>query len=185
MEQVLAAFMTKLTFIIEHNNLDDKLKMISVPSCLTQMERKAILNAAEISGMKNVKLVSEAIAIGLDYGSFKKTELAEGRNVLFIDFGHAKLSLSLIKFDDVNMEVLLEKFNRNLGCRDIDNKIFEYMAAKFEAKKGLNVKENKRACVKLIEAIQKQRKILSGISETDISIECLMEDEDFSEHFTR
>jgi molecular chaperone DnaK (HSP70) len=59
------------------------------------------------------------------------------------------------------------------------------MISKFEQKKGLNLKESKRACLKLLEAIQRQRKILSGISETEISIECLMEDEDFSESFTR
>lgn len=34
-------------------------------------------------------------------------------------------------------------------------------------------------------AIQKQRKNLSGISETDISIECLMEDEDLFESLSR
>lgn len=62
------------------------------------------------------------------------------------------------------MEVLYEKYNRNLGCRDIDKKIFEFVASKFEEKKGLNIRESKRACLKLIEAIQKQRKILSGIN---------------------
>lgn len=36
-----------------------------------------------------------------------------------------------------------------------------------------------------MEAIQKQRKILSGINETEIVIESLMEDEDISEVFTR
>ena len=30
------------------------------------------------------------------------------------------------------MEVLLEKYNRNLGCRDIDLKVFNYMAKKFQ-----------------------------------------------------
>lgn len=82
--------------------------------------------------MRNVKLVTEAVAIGMDYGSFKKSELGEGRNVLFIDFGHSKLSMSLIKFGEAKLEVALEKSNRNLGCRDIDKKVFEYMASKFE-----------------------------------------------------
>lgn len=72
-EQILAAFMTKLSSIVEHNNLDEKLVMLSVPSCLTQMERRALLNAADISGLKNVKLVNESVAIGMDYGSFKKS----------------------------------------------------------------------------------------------------------------
>lgn len=36
-----------------------------------------------------------------------------------------------------------------------------------------------------MDVIQRQRKILSGISETDISIECLMEDEDLFEPLSR
>lgn len=57
-EQVLASFMTHLQSIIDHNNLDPKMIMISVPSYFTEIEKKAYLNAAEIAGLKNVKLVS-------------------------------------------------------------------------------------------------------------------------------
>ncbi len=46
------------------------------------------------------------------------------KNIAFIDFGHSKLSASLLKFSTGNMEVLVEKFNKNLGCRNIDMKLF-------------------------------------------------------------
>lgn len=95
--------MTQLTSIIQHNNLDDKLIVFSVPSYFTEIEKKALLNAAQISGIKNAKLVTEAVAIGMDYGSFKKSEIGEGKNVLFIDFGHSKLSLSLVKLGDTKL----------------------------------------------------------------------------------
>lgn len=36
-----------------------------------------------------------------------------------------------------------------------------------------------------MEAIQRQRKIISGINSTDISIECFMEDEDLCETLSR
>lgn len=62
--------------------------------------------------------------MGMDYGSFKKADFAEGKNIIFVDFGHSKLTASLIRFTDTTMEVLYEKYNRNLGCRDIDKKIF-------------------------------------------------------------
>lgn len=62
--------------------------------------------------------------MGLDYGSFKKSEMGEGKHVLFLDFGHSKLSASLIKFTDSIMEVVMERSARNLGCRDIDRQIF-------------------------------------------------------------
>lgn len=74
--------------------------MVAVPSYYTQAEKKALLASADIAGLKNVKLVSESVATGLDYGGFKKSEMKEGKNVLFVDFGHSKLSASLIKFTE-------------------------------------------------------------------------------------
>jgi molecular chaperone DnaK (HSP70) len=65
--------MTQLSEIINHNNLDDKLIVFSVPSFFTEIEKKALLNAASISGYKNVKINSDAVSIGLDYGSYKKS----------------------------------------------------------------------------------------------------------------
>jgi molecular chaperone DnaK (HSP70) len=65
--------MTQLSEIINHNNLDDKLIVFSVPSFFTEMEKKALLNAASISGYKNVKINSDTVSLGLDYGSYKKS----------------------------------------------------------------------------------------------------------------
>ena len=123
--------------------------------------------------------------MGLDYGAFKKNEMNEGKNVLFVDFGHSKFSASLIKFTNSDMEILNERSIRNLGCRNIDMKVFEKFANNFKTKTGLDLYENKKACLKLLETIQRQRKILSGINETEVSIECLMEDEDICENFSR
>lgn len=50
--------MTQINTIIQHNNLDPKLIMFSVPSFYTQIQKTALLNAAEISGLKNSKLVT-------------------------------------------------------------------------------------------------------------------------------
>ena len=83
------------------------------------------------------------------------------------------------------MEVLVQRNNRNLGCRNIDQKLFEHYAAIFKQKAGLDLTENRKACLKLLEVIQRQRKILTGIHESDVSIECLMEDEDINEPISR
>jgi molecular chaperone DnaK (HSP70) len=143
------------------------------------------LAAAAIAGLSNYKLVTETIAIGLDYGGFKKSEMGNGKNVLFVDFGHSKLSASFVRFTESKMDIIFEKANRNLGCRDIDIKVVEYLARKFEAAKGLKISESKRAWLKVVEAVEKQRKILSGIAETEIHLESVMEDEDLSEPLTR
>ena len=56
----------------------------------------------------------------MDYGSFKKSEMGDGKNILFVDFGYSKLSASLVKFTESKMDIVYEKADRNLGCRDID-----------------------------------------------------------------
>lgn len=48
--------------------------------------------------MKNAKIIAENIALGFDYGSYKKSQMGEGKSVIFVDFGHSALALSLIKF---------------------------------------------------------------------------------------
>ena len=48
------------------------------------------------------------------------------------------------------MEIVNEKYHRNLGCRNIDMKIFDYLSSKFQTKTGLNIKDNKKAELKLL-----------------------------------
>jgi heat shock protein 4 len=90
--------MTHLQSIINLRNFDDKLIVFSVPSFYTQIEKIAFLNAAAICGLKNVKLISETAAIGLDFRSFKKPETINNKHIIFIDFGYSKLSVGLIGF---------------------------------------------------------------------------------------
>jgi actin-like ATPase involved in cell morphogenesis len=42
----MAVFLTQLSEIIDHNNLDDKQIVIAVPSYFTEIEKKSLLNAA-------------------------------------------------------------------------------------------------------------------------------------------
>lgn len=107
-EQVYAAYLNKLKQIIEKNNFDNKSAVIAVPTYFTQQERKAMLNAAKIAELNVVRLVNESTAIALDYGIFRKNDLdaTNARNVLFIDFGHSKLSTFLCSFTNSEMNVL-------------------------------------------------------------------------------
>ena len=71
-EQVLASYFTQLKEIINYNNLDAKQIVVAIPSFFTQAERINILNSAEIANMPNVKLIDQEVAMGLDFGMFKK-----------------------------------------------------------------------------------------------------------------
>jgi heat shock protein 4 len=114
---------------------------------------------------------------------FRKSELdaTNARNVLFLDFGHSKFSLFACSFTNSEMNVLEQEYCRNLGCRDIDYHLYEFYRGIFEKSSGgSDISENRKAIVKLMEQIERQRKILSGNIEHDVSIEYLMDECDLS-----
>ena len=184
-QQVLAAYLNKLKHILAVNKFENKSGVVAVPTYFTQQERKAVFEAARIAEFNIVRLINESTAIALDYGMFRKKDLdsKNARNVLLIDFGHSKLSVSACSFLDSEMTVLEQEHCRHLGCRDIDYNLYEFYKGVFEKSSGgLDLSENRKSTLKLMESIEKQRKVLSGNQESDMNLEYLMEDEDL--HYT-
>lgn len=161
---------------------------MSVPSYYTQIERKSLLDAAKIAELHVTRLINECTAVALDYGMFRKNDLhaTNARNVLFIDFGHSKLSAFVCSFTKDKMTTLAQCHERNLGCRDIDYILLQFYKNVFEKSSGgLDVFESRKAVVKLMENIEKQRKILSANSEHTMNLEYLMEENDLNYNLKR
>lgn len=177
----------KLKDIIAKNGLNNKEMVLSVPGYFTEKERQALLDAAKIAEVTVLRLFNEESAAALGYGIFRRAELdpTNQRNVIFVDFGHSKLSTYVAGFTKEKLKVLSTVHERNLGARDFDWCVFEHIAKKFNEQTGLNILKNDKAKLRLLEVIEKQRKILSANSETNISVEYLMEDEDLNFHITR
>jgi heat shock protein 4 len=99
-EQIVAAYLNKLRNIISINKLTNNEAVLSVPSYFTQIERKALLDAARIAELNVTRLFNESTAVALDYGIFRKSDLdaKNQRNILFIDFGHSKFSTFVCSF---------------------------------------------------------------------------------------
>lgn len=61
------------------------------------------------------------------------------------------------------MNVLYQDYDRHIGCRDLDFSMYEFYRNHFEKTSGgCDLSENRKAIVKLMENIERQRKILSG-----------------------
>jgi heat shock 70kDa protein 4 len=139
-EQVTAAFINKINSITNLNKLASKYQIIAVPNYLTHSERKALLNSLQIAkestnGSYGYQLITESIAIGSDYGFYKMNEFSdkeeEAKTVLFVDFGHSKLSAYAMKFTKNYQKVIYEKHLRQLGCKNIDQLMFHFYADLF------------------------------------------------------
>jgi heat shock protein 4 len=108
------------------------------------------------------------------------------RVVGFVDVGDSKTSVFFASVWGNRAEVLFEKNLLSVGARNFDMNMMQLYLDKFEEKYGLDEhRDSPQVRIRLLNNIQKQRKILSANTEGLINIECLFEDYDFAYTMTR
>ena len=77
------------------------------------------MDAADIAGIKCVRLINESTATALTYGFFRKGDLdaEKPRIVTLVDFGHSKLTLTYASFIKGKMKILGTHSDKNIGAR--------------------------------------------------------------------
>ncbi|KAL0915460.1 hypothetical protein M5K25_015878 [Dendrobium thyrsiflorum] len=178
--QVLAMVLSNLKSIAEKNlNAAVVDCCIGIPVYFTDLQRRAVIDAATISGLHPLRLLHETTATALAYGIYK-TDLPENDqlNVAFIDVGHASMQVCIAGFKKGQLKILAHSYDRSLGGRDFDDVLFNYFAVKFKAEYKIDVYQNARACIRLRAACEKLKKMLSANPEAPLNIECLMDEKD-------
>jgi len=138
--------------------------------------------------MKCIRLINEGTAVCLNYGFFRKTDLPEkdpARIVAFVDLGHSKLTVTIASFLQGKMKVLGHVSDRNLGARNMDYLLVDLLGEEFMKKVGSDPRKNVRTKLRMLDMIEKQRKILSANIEATIHLESLLEDEDLHRNIKR
>ncbi|CAL1400260.1 unnamed protein product [Linum trigynum] len=185
--QVLGMVLSNLKEIAEKNlNTAVVDCCIGIPVYFTDLQRRAVLDAATIAGLHPLRLFHETTATALAYGIYK-TDLPESdqMNVAFVDVGHASMQVCIVGYKKGQLKVLAHAFDRSLGGRDFDEALFTHFAAKFKDEYKIDVYQNARACLRLRAACEKLKKVLSANPEAPLNIECLMEEKDVRGYIKR
>ncbi|TVY13122.1 Heat shock protein hsp88 [Lachnellula arida] len=155
--------------------------VMSVPAWFTDIQRRALMDAAEIAGLKLLRLMNDTTAAALGYG-ITKTDLPAAeekpRRVAFIDIGHSNYSCSIVEFKKGELTVKSTTYDRHFGGRDFDKALVDHFAAEFKEKYKIDIKSNPKAVVRVAAAAEKLKKILSANLQAPINIESLMNDID-------
>lgn len=178
--QVLGMVFSDLKSIAEKNlNAAVVDCCIGIPVYFTDLQRRAVLDAATIAGLHPLRLIHETTATALAYGIYK-TDLPENEplNIAFVDVGHSSLQVCIVAFKKGQLKILSHSFDRNLGGRDFDEVLFQHFAAKFKEEYKIDVFQNAKACLRLRAACEKLKKVLSANPEAPLNIECLMDEKD-------
>lgn len=162
--------------------------VMSVPAWFTDSQRRSLMDAAEIAGLKLLRLMNDTTAAALGYG-ITKLDLPTGdekpRRVAFIDIGHSNYTCSIVEFRKGELSVKSTAYDRHFGGRDFDKALVEHFAAEFKEKYKIDIKTNGKAMVRVQAAAEKMKKILSANQQAPLNIESLMNDVDVNGMMTR
>ncbi|KAK6525924.1 adenyl-nucleotide exchange factor sse1 [Arthrobotrys megalospora] len=155
--------------------------VISVPSWFTDAQRRAILDASEVAGLKTLRLMNDTTAAALGYGITKidlPTAEEKPRRVAFVDIGYSNYTVSIVSFRKGELTVLSTAYDRHFGGRDFDRAIAEHFATEFKEKFKIDVKSNPKAYTRLMAGVEKLKKVLSANAQAPLNIESIMNDID-------
>ena len=157
--------------------------VISVPPWFTDVQRRSLMDAAEIAGLKLLRLINDTTATALGYGITKldlPTAEEKPRRVAFIDIGHSSYTCSIVEFKKGELAVKSTAYDRHFGGRNFDKALVDHFAKEFKEKYKIDIYTNPKALVRVAAAAEKMKKILSANAQAPISIESLMNDVDVS-----
>jgi len=150
--------------------LGDKVEkaVVTVPAYFSDAQRQATKDAGAIAGLEVIRLVNEPTAASLAYGLDKIKE--KDQQVLVFDFGGGTLDVTIMNFGQGVFEVRSTSGDTQLGGRDMDEKLIDYIVGEFKKENGINLAKDKMAHERIAEAAEKAKIELSSTLETEINL---------------
>ncbi len=140
--------------------------VITVPAYFNDNQRTATKDAGKIAGLEVVRLVNEPTAASMAYGLDKGGEY----KILVFDLGGGTLDVTIMEFGGGTFTVLSTSGDTQLGGTDMDNAIYEWIAAEFKKQEGIDLRNDKMAINRVKEAAEKAKIELSTVLETEINL---------------
>ena len=140
--------------------------VITVPAYFSDAQRQATKDAGKIAGLEVLRIINEPTAAALAYGMDKETD----QKIMVFDLGGGTFDVSLLEISDGVFEVLATAGNNRLGGDDFDQRVIDWMADRFKAENGVDLRNDKMVMQRLKEAAEKAKIELSGMSSTNINL---------------
>ena len=179
-EEISAMILQKLKADAE-KYLGEKITqaVITVPAYFNDMQRQATKDAGKIAGLEVMRIINEptaaALAYGLDKGSKEQT-------VLVFDLGGGTFDVSILELGDGVYEVKSTNGDNHLGGDDWDQRVIDWLADKFKADHGIDLRADKMALQRLKEKAEQAKMELSQAQTAQISLPFITADASGPKH---
>jgi molecular chaperone DnaK len=152
--------------------------VITVPAYFNDAQRQATKDAGRIAGLEVLRIINEPTAAALAYGLDKKTN----ETILVWDLGGGTFDVSILEVGDGVFEVKSTAGDTHLGGDDYDMALVQYIADAFQKEHGIDLRRDRQALQRLIEAAEKAKIELSSVTETQISLPFITADQSGPKH---
>ena len=153
--------------------------VITVPAYFNDAQRQATKDAGKIAGLEVLRIINEPTAAALAYG-LDKTNKDE--KILVFDLGGGTFDVSILELGDGVFEVASTAGDNHLGGDDWDQRIIDWLADKFQADNGIDLRQDKMALQRLKEAAEKAKMELSSTSQANINLPFITADASGPKH---
>jgi len=141
--------------------------VITVPAYFNDSQRQATKDAGAIAGLEVLRIINEPTAAALAYGLDKSEK---EHKILVFDFGGGTLDVTIMEFGQGVFEVKSTSGDTQLGGRDMDEVIMNFIISEFKRTEGIDLSHDNVAMQRLREAAEKAKIELSTTLETEINL---------------
>ncbi len=153
--------------------------VITVPAYFNDAQRQATKDAGKIAGLEVLRIINEPSAAALAYGLDKTNKYEK---ILVFDLGGGTFDVSILELGDGVFEVASTAGDNHLGGDDWDQRIIDWMADKFQAENGIDLRQDKMALQRLKEAAEKAKMELSSTTQANINLPFITADASGPKH---
>ena len=173
-QEISAMILQKMKLDAE-NYLETKIEkaVITVPAHFDDAQRQATKDAGTIAGLEVVRILNEPTAAAMAYGFDKQDKI---QTIVVFDLGGGTFDVSILQIGEGIFEVLGTAGDNFLGGDDWDNRIMNWIIDRFLNEYNIDLRLQREAMQKILEASEKAKIELSSKEETTIKIPFIASD---------
>ncbi len=149
---------------------------LALPAAFDQAQRRGVVDAARIAGVDLLGTISEPLATALAFAEVQGYLTADaqqkpGCRVLVFDLGGGKLDAAIVEIKHDRLRTLAVIGDPQLGGRDWDQQLAEYLAAKFEKEFGDDPRYDMVSVRRLVAGAEEAKHTLTARQQARVHIE--------------
>jgi molecular chaperone DnaK len=148
--------------------------VITVPAFFDERRRRATQEAARLAGIRVLDIINEptaaAVAYGFNQGLLRSSASEEKACILVYDLGGGTFDVTILEISKRNFRALATDGDVQLGGRDFDERIVDYLAQQFLDLHGIDPRSDPEDCAQLWIDAQQTKHSLSERSRINVVV---------------